>query len=64
MDEQKIVNAIGGILSFFELSLLKPEENIVALQSAITIIDQIRIQTAVIENLSRAFAPVDKKTIN
>jgi len=64
MDELKINEQVGMLLKSLTTANLRPEEKIVALHTTITIIDQIRIQTAVIESLTRAFNPTEKKTIN
>jgi hypothetical protein len=64
MDDLKINEEVGKILNYLKGLNLKPEEKIAALHSTITVIEQVRVQQAVMESMARAFMPIDRKTIN
>lgn len=64
MEEIKINQEVGKLLNHLNSQGLKVEEKIAILHSAISIIEQTRLQQVIVESLSRAFMPIDRKTIN
>lgn len=63
MDEIKINQEVSVLLQHLKDRNLKPEEKIAALHSTICVIEQTRLQQAVLESLARAFMPPERKTI-
>jgi len=64
MEELKINQEVGKLLNHLCSQNLKPEEKIAVLHSAIAVVEQTRLQQVILESLSRAFAPIERKTIN
>ena len=64
MDESIINQEVGKLLKHLKEQNIKPEEKLAALHSTIAVIEQVRIQQAVLEQLTRKFMPIDRKTIN